>query len=371
MDFELQSLHSVYLLGALGIWAIYCVYRYSIVPTVKLWETVLLSFIAAFPVFMLPRIDGGDILWAAAILIMILSAILFRRTNKKTVGTIGKTGYLRIVHMGNKNVKLLTRIEDVKDVQQIVLSPFQLSQLTNSSSENTDKFHDFMNEALQKNVSIISLNDFLENEFGYTDIHDNTEIRPPTLLSSRAYRFFKKLIDMVCAGMFLIILFPVMLIIALSIWIYDDTPIFYYQTRLGKGKRRFRIAKFRSMRKSQTGQVRSTRLGKILRISHLDELPQLINVLRGDMALIGPRPEWVVLTSEHKAPINYWLRRAVRPGLTGWAQVNYRPSKNRIMRRRKLGYDVFYIKNRSFFIDSLICLRTVQKLLFFWKHNLE
>lgn len=106
-----------------------------------------------------------------------------------------------------------------------------------------------------------------------------------------------------------------------------------------------------------------TWLGGYLRYFHIDELPQLINILRGEMAFVGPRPEWVLLTDEAEAPENYWLRLAVKPGMTGWAQVNYKPSYTKRMRQRKLGYDVYYINNRTFFLVSLIWMRTIWMLM--------
>ena len=106
-----------------------------------------------------------------------------------------------------------------------------------------------------------------------------------------------------------------------------------------------------------------TPIGQFLRAMHIDELPQLLNILKGDMAFVGPRPEWVLLTTPEEAPENYWMRQAVRPGLTGWAQVNYRPSNTRFRRRRKLGYDLFYINNRSVFLDVLIWFRTILKIM--------
>jgi len=101
------------------------------------------------------------------------------------------------------------------------------------------------------------------------------------------------------------------------------------------------------------------------RTLHFDEVPQLLNIIWGEMAFIGPRPEWILLTTPEKAPPNYWLRTTVRPGLTGWAQVNYLPSNSKEMRRMKLGYDLYYINNRSVLLDMLIWLRTIIKVLKF------
>ena len=200
MNFELESLHSVYLLGALGIWAIYCAYRYSNIPTIKLWEVVLLSSITTFPMFMLPRIDGGDILWIVGISIIVLASSIFQSLKQKAVGTIGMSGYLRLIHMGTKSAKILQQLEDIKEVNQIVLSPTQLELLVTPPTSQTKELHEFVSTALQKDISIISLQKYLELNFGYTDVHEDTDIQPTVLLSSKVYRFFKKLSDTVLAA---------------------------------------------------------------------------------------------------------------------------------------------------------------------------
>ncbi len=188
------------------------------------------------------------------------------------------------------------------------------------------------------------------------------------------YDVLKRLVD-ILGGLvgFLIFgfFFP---FIALAIILDDGLPIFYLQERLGKGAQIYRIIKFRTMRKDAEADGkpvlatedddRATRSGRFLRRTHLDELPQFINVLRGDMSLVGPRserPQWV----EHftrRIPF-YRARLLVKPGITGWAQVNFGYASNEEDTAQKLEYDLYYIKHRSLLLDFLILLRTPATIL--------
>jgi lipopolysaccharide/colanic/teichoic acid biosynthesis glycosyltransferase len=165
---------------------------------------------------------------------------------------------------------------------------------------------------------------------------------------------------------------PIIAAAALGIWAEDRGPIWFAQNRIGRNQRTFRLFKLRSMRPSdgrgdpytQPGDGRVTRVGRLLRASRLDELPQLWNVLRGEMSLIGPRAEWDRLAEEYEREIPcYRYRHLVKPGITGWAQVNYRYGANLEDTRRKLEYDLYYIRHFSFLLDASIVLKTVQIML--------
>jgi lipopolysaccharide/colanic/teichoic acid biosynthesis glycosyltransferase len=154
--------------------------------------------------------------------------------------------------------------------------------------------------------------------------------------------------------------------------IYFDSagPIFYKQARLGRDGREFIIYKFRSMHTNSEfkgkpqwaveGDARITRIGRFMRATHLDELPQVFNILRGDMSLIGPRPERqeFVTILENSIPF-YRCRLKVKPGLTGWAQVKYGYARSNQDALEKLQYDLYYIKHQSFMLDIFILLKTV------------
>jgi len=184
----------------------------------------------------------------------------------------------------------------------------------------------------------------------------------------------KRITDVVISSAALILLFPVCLLISVAIFLESGGPILFRQERVGFEGRIFKILKFRSMVKdaesngpqwAMQGDARITRVGKILRNYRLDEIPQLVNVLKGDMSLVGPRPErpeFVKLLGEQ---IPYFVeRQSVRPGITGWAQVKYQYVSSVEGAKTKLEYDLFYIKHLSFFLDLTIVLRTVQVVLF-------
>jgi exopolysaccharide biosynthesis polyprenyl glycosylphosphotransferase len=164
---------------------------------------------------------------------------------------------------------------------------------------------------------------------------------------------------------------PFLLLGGLAVWLQDRGPVFFAQTRIGKNHVPFRLYKLRSMRPDGGGALytqrddrRVTRVGRLLRAARLDELPQLWNVLRGDMSLIGPRAEWDQLVEGYERDIPcYHFRHLVKPGITGWAQVNYPYGANREDTVRKLEYDLFYIRHFSFILDASIVLKTIHLML--------
>lgn len=183
----------------------------------------------------------------------------------------------------------------------------------------------------------------------------------------------KRLVDLFLAFFLLILIWPVMLIAAIIIKLESQGPIFYRQIRTGKDGVEFSIYKFRSMRTDAEAQgaqwaskndPRITRWGKFIRLTRIDELPQLFNVLRGEMSFIGPRPERPEFDAilEKEIPF-YNLRHLVRPGITGWAQVMYPYGASVEDAKEKLQYDLFYIKNYSLLLDFLIVLRTISIVL--------
>ncbi|MEM9953826.1 MAG: sugar transferase [Chloroflexota bacterium] len=188
------------------------------------------------------------------------------------------------------------------------------------------------------------------------------------------YPFLKRLVDVVLAVIGLIVFIPILPFIALAIYLDSRGDIFYSQMRVGLNGHPFRIYKLRSMTPNaeqetgavftQAGDIRVTRMGKIMRATRLDELPQLWNVLKGDMSLIGPRPERPehVKRLQEKIPF-YRTRHIIRPGVTGWAQVRYGYGANDDDSLVKLQYDLYYIRHQSLLLDFGILLRTVGKVL--------
>ena len=177
--------------------------------------------------------------------------------------------------------------------------------------------------------------------------------------------FFKRLIDIICSLVGLIVFSPILVIVALLVRLNLGSPIFFTQNRLGKNGKEFKMIKFRTMKDAvdKFGEVlpdeqRLTRFGKILRSTSLDELPELINVLKGDMTLVGPRPllvEYKELYSERQ-----FRRHETSPGITAWAQVN---GRNSISWNERFELDVWYVDNVSFFLDIKILFMTVLKVI--------
>ncbi|MFA5263260.1 MAG: exopolysaccharide biosynthesis polyprenyl glycosylphosphotransferase [Opitutaceae bacterium] len=183
----------------------------------------------------------------------------------------------------------------------------------------------------------------------------------------------KQIIDIILSALGLVLASPLLLASAIAIKLEDGGPVFFRQTRIGKGHRRFMIVKLRTMRAAAPGDAlytqqkdaRVTRVGRFLRASRLDEFPQLWNVLRGDMSMIGPRAEWDRLVSDYEKQIPcYHFRHIVKPGITGWAQINYPYGANLNDTLRKLEYDLYYIRYFSFRLDAAIVLKTIHVMLF-------
>jgi exopolysaccharide biosynthesis polyprenyl glycosylphosphotransferase len=185
----------------------------------------------------------------------------------------------------------------------------------------------------------------------------------------------KRAIDVAFATLLLALVLPFFPLLALLIRMDSPGPVFYLQERVGANGKPFTIIKFRSMRwnaEKDTGAAwasendpRVTKLGAFLRRTRIDELPQLVNVLRGDMSFIGPRPERPEFVAEICKVTPWYLERhAVKPGITGWAQVMYPYGASLGDSVEKLRYDLYYINNLSFFLDMFILLETVKVVLF-------
>ena len=230
-----------------------------------------------------------------------------------------------------------------------------------------------------KGVPILELSDYYEQKLlrvpvlqfqdgwfaltqGFSLIHHDIEMK------------IKRIIDVVLSVLSLCLLSPLLFVIALSVMLTSTGPVFYGQTRCGHRGRNFRLHKFRTMVKDAEQQgvpqwatpddPRVTRVGKLLRALRADELPQLWNVVVGDMSFIGPRPERPDFVKQLEKEIPYYdLRHLVKPGITGWAQVMYSYGASSEEARKKLEYDLYYIKNYSLALDIYIVLRTIRVVL--------
>lgn len=196
----------------------------------------------------------------------------------------------------------------------------------------------------------------------------------PGFHASRTRLVYKRIFSIVLSVIGLVLAFPVMLLIGLVVWLDSPGPLIFQQRRVGKDGKIFSLYKFRSMHEeagragsdkpAQEDDDRFTRVGRWIRLARLDELPQLYNIFRGDMSFVGPRPFVPTQEREYAEKIPFYRQRwTVKPGATGWAQVNRGYCASLEDNAEKLAYDLFYIKNMSVGLDLLILLRTVKILM--------
>ncbi len=199
-----------------------------------------------------------------------------------------------------------------------------------------------------------------------------TLLLPSRLKSCGArFRLTKRIADVLLAVPILLLSSPFMLLAALAIWFSSGQPIFFRQKRVGRGGKTFEVFKFRTMRTNDDrswatpGDSRITPVGKFLRRFSIDELPQLFNVVRGEMSLVGPRPEMVEFVAEFEQRFpRYSERHFVKPGITGWAQINMRRILQPSDIEQVLAHDLFYVENASIYLDCSILAKTIAEFVF-------
>lgn len=226
-------------------------------------------------------------------------------------------------------------------------------------------------------VSVVDLATYFERELGQIrleSLHAGWLIFGDGFRQGVGRTFMKRVFDIFCASILLVMALPVMCLAALLIVIEDGFPVFYRQERVGRNGRIFNVIKFRSMRKdaesdgkpkwATANDNRITRIGHIIRKLRIDELPQLYTVLVGDMSLVGPRPERPYFVDQLTREIPFYaVRHSVKPGVTGWAQVSYHYGASVDDSLQKLQYDLYYVKNHTLFLDVVVLFETVGVVL--------
>ena len=270
-----------------------------------------------------------------------------------------------------KNFTLILKNDQVKlnYLPDLVLisNDYKLNNLDNYELE---VFH-------KNNIKILTINKWFEQELScipveFLDITDFLNSR--NFSNSREFELrIKRIGDILLSLLLILSSLPLIIIASIFIWIDDKGPLLYKQNREGIFRNKIKIIKLRTMitnaekngaQWADQNDRRITRIGRILRKWRIDELPQLLSVLKGDMSLIGPRPERKEFNNILKKEIpNYDLRTFVKPGLSGWAQVNYPYTASINDSKKKLGYDLFYICNYSIFLDILILFKTIKLIL--------
>jgi len=228
-------------------------------------------------------------------------------------------------------------------------------------------------------IDVIDIVDFFEREIQRIELD---LFQPSSMVFSDGFnrgivrQGSKRALDLSVSVVMFVLASPILLMAALAIRIEDGrkTPIFYSQERVGLDGKTFNVLKFRSMitdaeksgaQWAQVNDARITKVGGFLRKYRIDELPQLLNVLKGEMSLVGPRPERPEFVNEFNLKIPYYDKRhQVKPGVTGWAQINYPYGACDEDARQKLQYDLYYAKNHSLFMDLLVIVQTVETVLY-------
>jgi len=262
--------------------------------------------------------------------------------------------------IAKNNVDILVIVKDIKspDFKKYLKRIFDL-KINGLKIMTYEEF----NEDIQKKIDINQINEEWLLESNGFDI-----------LNNEMQKNIKRGMDLILALILMVILFPLALITAIIIKFESKGPVIFKQTRIGENMKPFRVYKFRSMRLHDpdkyskytlNNDTRVTKFGKFMRKTRIDELPQLWNILKGTMSFIGPRPEWDILAKDYAKQINYYnLRHLIKPGITGWAQVMFPYGESLDDAKKKLEYDLYYLKHQDLVLDVLIVAKTVKAVLF-------
>ena len=278
-------------------------------------------------------------------------------------------GYVVILHMSQHEAtspEMLNKIITEKKINTIIID---------QNMEEADAVFEAVYGTLAQGVEVIDVVSAYELILRKVPLSAIQHLWVATNISRsrKIYETLKRPAEFIIALILLLVLSPVFLLAAIAVKLTSRGPALYTQLRVGKNQTLFRIYKFRTMitgadtagpHWTEKNDRRITAIGKLLRATHIDELPQLWNILRGDIGFVGPRPESVELVKQFKEKIPYYdVRHLIKPGVTGWAQTNYRPSASLEEAYEKLQYDMYYLKNASPILDFLIIMRTIK--LFF------
>lgn len=310
--------------------------------------------------------------------IFLVDHIYIRRTeNVLIVGTSPEVSEIEKEISSNKKygLTIFNKVPALTDTAlgDVPKRVFTIIMDLNRASGEKKSIED-LSQLIFSNVRFIDLNDLYENIFNKVALSNLSDVWFLKNVSNQqklVYDSLKRIMDIVSALIIGVITLPLYLLVYIAIKLDDGGPIFIIQDRIGRGNKIMKVIKFRSMRQSDSGKWlvkndnRITRVGKFLRKTRIDELPQLLNILKGDLSLIGPRPDIVDLGFKLKTEIPYYtMRNLIKPGLSGWAQINQDlPPQSIEETRERLAYDFYYLKNRSFVLDLQIALKTIKTLL--------
>lgn len=242
-----------------------------------------------------------------------------------------------------------------------------------ASKELTGEWQKYLATCSLMDIPVYHIRQIEESLTGRSKIRHLYENDLGALLPSPAYLMGKSLLDSLFVLFIMPVALPIMALTAIAIRLESPGPVLFTQKRVGRGGREFVVYKFRSMRTdsekhgaqfASAGDNRITRVGRFIRKTRLDELPQFFNILKGEMSLIGPRPEQKVFVDAFEQEIPFYnYRHIVKPGISGWAQVMQGYAADTESTQIKLEYDFYYIKNFSFSLDALIFFKTIKTML--------
>lgn len=365
IEFLLRTIESFLICLLLGAAFFYMIPLFEITPKVN-----LLINITIFTIFIF--------VWRR------LFCVLFSSVYQQNIAFLGKNRLAEMLakefqsqpHLGYKFVKFLDIRKSL--MPQLKRKKIDTLIMVEDITENL-KLAEELYKSLPLKINLMDFSEFYELIFKKIPIDFidySWFLKNLKEGKKKIYDNIKRIEDIILANLIIILTSPLWLIFSILIKLEDRGPVFYKQQRVGKNKKLFWLWKFRSMKPdSETKGVvwaeekdpRVTKVGKFLRKSHLDEVPQMLNVLKGNISLIGPRPERPEFVKKLEKEIpHYHLRHIIKPGFSGWGQINFRYARSVMDSHEKFQYDLYYIKNRSLLLDLGILLKTFQ---IFFKRN--
>lgn len=254
-------------------------------------------------------------------------------------------------------------------VDEVLSFDSKIKKIIIAQNINTDTLMKITKRGIQT-ITLLKAYEEVFEKIPVTLMDDSTTVVILSKDKNILYKLATRIMGIFVALVIILITLPITLISGILIKIEDRRKIFYEQKRVGRNGEHFSIFKLQSMKQgaetggavwAKEGDPRITKFGKILRTLHIDEIPQMINVIKGDISLVGPRPERPEFVEELEKQIPYYfLRHSITPGFTGWAQIKYRYARTINDSQDKFEYDLYYLKNRNIFLDIGIMLKTIQ-----------
>ena len=348
----------------------------------------ILMFITTFAKMF--SLNEGIILFGTISIFQIVFryVVIMGIVEKQKILFIGENDYTEDLLESIKNdeqYKFIGSIkEDNKDMKKKILKICDVRKpdIIVDFMENLLVDPKFVDKLLQYKLAGLQYYNYLEFYEAYENKLPISHLSPKWFLENTGFEIYhnnfnlkaKRLLDLLFAFLIGVCVAPIMVVAAIIVKLESRGPVFFIQERIGEGNKKFNIVKFRSMTTDaeKDGQKwatkndnRVTKFGKIMRLTRIDELPQLWNVLRGEMSFVGPRPEREFFIEQLEKEIPYYnLRHTVKPGLTGWAQVMYPYGASVEDAYRKLQYDLYYIKHHDILFDLKVLLKTVTIVIF-------